>query len=162
MAEKQIWSLSQLTDSIVIARLNQCISELYVWGFHCMVVQIVVFWVVTPCSLVGRYQHLEGTYCFHLQGQSMWGKESVELYKQDTKRMVTVILGRWRGNRTYSRPIEMVTRKMALLQEPYILICNGSTYHTPWELLWTWLEFKVMLASRHTPFTRFLHKMYIM
>jgi hypothetical protein len=29
---------------------------------------IVVFWVVTPCSLVGGYQRLGGTYSFHFQG----------------------------------------------------------------------------------------------
>jgi hypothetical protein len=24
---------------------------------------ILVIWVVTPCRLVGRYQHFRGTYC---------------------------------------------------------------------------------------------------
>jgi hypothetical protein len=28
---------------------------------------IFVFWVVTPCGLVGRCQHFAGTYCHHLQ-----------------------------------------------------------------------------------------------
>jgi hypothetical protein len=28
----------------------------------------MVFWVVTPCGLVGRYQCFGGTYCLHLQG----------------------------------------------------------------------------------------------
>jgi hypothetical protein len=27
-----------------------------------------VFWAVTPCGLVDRYQRLRGTYCLHLQG----------------------------------------------------------------------------------------------
>jgi hypothetical protein len=27
-----------------------------------------VFWVVTPCILVGRYQRFGGTYCLYLQG----------------------------------------------------------------------------------------------
>jgi hypothetical protein len=31
-------------------------------------VQIVVFWVVTPCSLVGEYEHLWRPCCPHLQG----------------------------------------------------------------------------------------------
>jgi hypothetical protein len=30
----------------------------------------VGFHVMTPCSLVGSYQHFEGTYCLHLQGRS--------------------------------------------------------------------------------------------
>jgi hypothetical protein len=28
---------------------------------------MLVFWVVTPCGLVGRYQRFEGTYSLHLQ-----------------------------------------------------------------------------------------------
>jgi hypothetical protein len=27
---------------------------------------MLVFWVVTSCGLVGRYQRFGGTYCFHL------------------------------------------------------------------------------------------------
>jgi hypothetical protein len=29
---------------------------------------MLLFWIVTPCGLVGRYQGFGGTYCFHLQG----------------------------------------------------------------------------------------------
>jgi hypothetical protein len=39
----------------------------YVVSFMVMIVQIVVFWDVTPCSLVGGYQCLGGTCCLHLQ-----------------------------------------------------------------------------------------------
>jgi hypothetical protein len=28
----------------------------------------VVFWVVTPCGLAGRYKRFGDTYCLHLQG----------------------------------------------------------------------------------------------
>jgi hypothetical protein len=28
---------------------------------------MLIFWVVTPCGLEGRYQRLGGTYCLHLQ-----------------------------------------------------------------------------------------------
>jgi hypothetical protein len=29
---------------------------------------VLVFWVVTPCGLLSRYQRFGGTYCLHLQG----------------------------------------------------------------------------------------------
>jgi hypothetical protein len=29
---------------------------------------ILVFWVVTPCGLIGRYQRFGGIYYLHLQG----------------------------------------------------------------------------------------------
>jgi hypothetical protein len=28
---------------------------------------ILLFWVVTPCGLVGRHHRFGGTYCHHLQ-----------------------------------------------------------------------------------------------
>jgi hypothetical protein len=34
--------------------------------------QTVVFWVVTPCRLVGGYKHFGGTCCLHLQSRSEW------------------------------------------------------------------------------------------
>lgn len=37
-------------------------------GSVVVIIQIVVFWVVTPYSLVDDYQHLGGTYCLHLNG----------------------------------------------------------------------------------------------
>jgi hypothetical protein len=33
-----------------------------------LVSSLLVFWVVTPCGLVHRYQHFGETYCLHLQG----------------------------------------------------------------------------------------------
>jgi hypothetical protein len=32
-----------------------------------MKIRVLVFWVVTPCRLVRRYQRFGGTYCLHLQ-----------------------------------------------------------------------------------------------
>jgi hypothetical protein len=32
-----------------------------------------VFWVVTPCGLVGRYQLLRGTYCVHIHFSPEYG-----------------------------------------------------------------------------------------
>jgi hypothetical protein len=42
-----------------------------------MTVQTVAFFIVTPRSLVDRYQRFEGTYCIHFQGRS--DPEDVEL-----------------------------------------------------------------------------------
>jgi hypothetical protein len=44
---------------------------------HCMRFEVLtavkksmlVFWVVTPCGIVVKYQRFGGTYCPHLQGQ---------------------------------------------------------------------------------------------
>lgn len=32
-------------------------------------VGLVVHWFVTPCSLIGEYQHCSGTCCLHVQGR---------------------------------------------------------------------------------------------
>jgi hypothetical protein len=31
-------------------------------------ISMLVFWVITPCALVARYQHFGETCCLHLQG----------------------------------------------------------------------------------------------
>jgi hypothetical protein len=36
--------------------------------FTAMKMPMLIFWVVTPCELVGRYQRFGGTYCLHLEG----------------------------------------------------------------------------------------------
>jgi hypothetical protein len=33
-------------------------------------IMLLFFWVVTPCRLVGRYQRLGETYCFHFQSST--------------------------------------------------------------------------------------------
>jgi hypothetical protein len=37
-----------------------------IWGFHDHLFQIVVFWIVAPCSPVGVYQCFGETYWLHL------------------------------------------------------------------------------------------------
>jgi hypothetical protein len=39
----------------------------------------VVFWAVTPCSLVDEYQCFRGTYSLHLQDQSKYGEDMVKV-----------------------------------------------------------------------------------
>jgi hypothetical protein len=38
-----------------------------VWGFHCVKIAMLYFWVVTLYVVVGRYQCVEGIYCLHFQ-----------------------------------------------------------------------------------------------
>jgi hypothetical protein len=47
-------------------------------------VMIVVIMVVTPCSLVGGYQHFERTYRLHLQGRSVYAANIVRQYHVGT------------------------------------------------------------------------------
>jgi hypothetical protein len=36
-----------------------------------VIVQIIIFWAVTPRGLAGGDQHFRGTFCLYLQGQSI-------------------------------------------------------------------------------------------
>jgi hypothetical protein len=38
--------------------------------FMVIKIQVVVFWVLTPCSVVVGYQHSRGPCCLHLQGEA--------------------------------------------------------------------------------------------
>jgi hypothetical protein len=48
-------------------------------------VQIAVFLVVIPCSLVDGYRRFGGIYCLHFQVYSVKGEQSVGLYRQITR-----------------------------------------------------------------------------
>jgi hypothetical protein len=56
-------------------------------------VQIVIFVVVTPCILLDGHQHFGGMCCLHVQGQSVYNEESVRLYRQIARKVVTEICG---------------------------------------------------------------------
>jgi len=46
--------------------------------------QVEVFWVVTPCSVVG-YQRFRSPCCFHLQGgDDEWTSETLVSYRNTT------------------------------------------------------------------------------
>jgi hypothetical protein len=49
---------------------TQNFSSLSDLSFHSGEDYVLVFWVVTPCGLVGRFQRFGETYCPHLQGWS--------------------------------------------------------------------------------------------
>jgi hypothetical protein len=45
---------------------------------------MLVFWVVTPCGRVSRYQRFRGTYCLHVQGWYLpTSPHSVTTWKTD-------------------------------------------------------------------------------
>jgi hypothetical protein len=41
-------------------------------GYMTMKIAVLVFWVVTPCGLVGRYQQFGGTCCLHILPLKYW------------------------------------------------------------------------------------------
>jgi hypothetical protein len=54
---------------------NYLCSVCTIWGCPSNADNIVVFWAMKPCSLVGRYQRFEGTYCLTLKmEQNDFGK----------------------------------------------------------------------------------------
>jgi hypothetical protein len=53
---------------------------IYVEVSSAMIAWIVVFWVVTLCSLVGTYHCFGATSCLYLQDQSAQCEESVQLH----------------------------------------------------------------------------------
>jgi len=40
--------------------------------FTAMKIQVVILWVMTPCSDVAGYQCFGGNCCLHLQGEVKW------------------------------------------------------------------------------------------
>jgi hypothetical protein len=65
-----LWSKEELINFIVCIIWDLSGVVLYLrFQVHMAVkMSMLVFWVVTPCGLVGRYQRFGGTYRLHLQG----------------------------------------------------------------------------------------------
>ena len=49
--------------------------------FTAIRVQIVFFWIVTPCSILGRCRRLRRTCCFSLQGQIDYNQDAATLHR---------------------------------------------------------------------------------
>jgi hypothetical protein len=54
--------------------------------------QVVVFWVVTLCGIIGRYQNFGKACTLHAHGQNEWDEDAVRLLKQVTRRAAS-----WEG-----------------------------------------------------------------
>jgi hypothetical protein len=53
-----------------------------------MRLKIVVFWDVTPCTLVNRYQRFGGICCLHLQGDTEGSSKVFDNMYQTTRRYI--------------------------------------------------------------------------
>jgi hypothetical protein len=47
-------------------KINTLVNDVKFEVLTAVKILMLVFWVVRPCGLVGRYQHFVGTYCLHL------------------------------------------------------------------------------------------------
>jgi hypothetical protein len=45
------------------------------------IAKVMVFWVMTPCSLINKYKRFGEKYCLHRQGQNEQDEKTVNLYK---------------------------------------------------------------------------------
>jgi hypothetical protein len=64
-----------------------------------MAVNVVIFWVVTLCSLGGGHQHFKGTYFLHLQGQPPVSSYDVNLEGQCDTKVTAINLRAFMTNR---------------------------------------------------------------
>jgi hypothetical protein len=60
------WNPHKLLELLVRGHVLEQLVKLEVLTAAKM--SMLVFWVIKPCGLVGRYQHFGGTYCLHRQG----------------------------------------------------------------------------------------------
>jgi hypothetical protein len=74
--DKDTWAYSILTTHDVFVgdlkrdtTLKDAVKCKYIFSpnIYLLFTNIVVFWVIKPCSLVGCYQSFGGTYCLHVQ-----------------------------------------------------------------------------------------------
>jgi hypothetical protein len=57
-----------------MGRVNKTLCE--IWGFKEIMIQFMVFWIVTSCSVVVGFHRFGGRCCLYLQGSvSQWGKQ---------------------------------------------------------------------------------------
>jgi hypothetical protein len=74
--------------------------------FTAMMFQVEVFWVVTPCSIVVRYQHCRGPCCLHLQGEvAGMGKNGTHIHRPGLERSVISALASWKHEENDRHPV---------------------------------------------------------
>jgi hypothetical protein len=61
------------------AKAHQFETQMRSETFMAMKIQVMLFWLITPCSLVSRYQCFGGTYYLHVQGKSEDGDSMLHL-----------------------------------------------------------------------------------
>jgi hypothetical protein len=61
-----------------VRHIGQCwVHQLVNTSWISLHVQIVVLWVLTPCTLMGWHRHFRGTCCLHFQDLYMFGEDLV-------------------------------------------------------------------------------------
>jgi hypothetical protein len=85
---------------------------------------ILVFWVVMPCGLVGRYQHSGGTYCLCLQGITTQ-KTTLTLFYDNSQQSSGIVVCILEGSNT-SEQFHYISH---LLQ--FIVICGFQLLDRP-------------------------------
>jgi hypothetical protein len=97
-ADSCLWLFTAYISSIHTVKTNVYFLHM---EFH---LSMLVFWVVTPCGLQGRYQRFEGTYCLHHQS---WSQSSILLPNVGIYLEVRTALQPRRPTSTSSPPWEL-------------------------------------------------------
>jgi len=59
--------------------LKMCYTAASFEAFTAVIFQVEILWVVTPCSVVVRYQRFRGPCCLHLQDEVKWSEVNMDL-----------------------------------------------------------------------------------
>jgi hypothetical protein len=97
-----------------------------------MEVHTVVFWVMTPCVLVGGYKRFCRTYSFHLQGRNTWACDEKNqrnaFFKVDhIFKISTHSYMFWRLRFAIFREPKMILPKLCMLRHNFGLWCSIHT-----------------------------------
>jgi hypothetical protein len=57
----------QIANEYILSEYSTCVAEKYLPTFH--ILKSIIFWDVTPCSLLSCSRRFGGTYLLHLQGR---------------------------------------------------------------------------------------------
>jgi len=64
-----MWQVLITKDTVIV-----CCYHRHLYMCTSSVLQIIVFWVFTPCGVVDLCQHFECTCCLHFQGEGTGSK----------------------------------------------------------------------------------------
>ena len=92
---------------------------------------ILMFCVMTTCSLLGGYHSCGGTCCLHCQGWDELGKDTVRLYRQTARKVFPISHLLWPLERLSM--FSPVTALCGLWKGPFcLLVFHFSIHHSYW------------------------------